>query len=170
MKTWADIEVLVTCLLTVRIQITPFLQLQRERKGCSVKLPLSKTGAPADCTGRIRVADPFLSDENLRPLVYRSSRAPLASLASFVSVHGHTRLFFEPLNLLILNADPDPGSKKNADPDPKPWAEPFSLVIKSCPSPEKHRIQHVHYSKVFYRTNTCASSPHLRSSPNSMRY
>jgi hypothetical protein len=36
----------------------------------------------------------------------------LASLASFVSVHGHPRLYFEPLNLLNLNVDPDPGSKK----------------------------------------------------------
>ncbi len=132
----ADFVPSSACLLAVRIQIASFLQLLWERKSCGVKILLWRQVRPQKnqgCGSSSLNADPdpapFQSDGNLRPLVYRSSRAPLASLASFVSVHGHPRLFFEPLNHLILNADPDPNSKKNADPDPKPWAEPFSLVI-----------------------------------------
>ncbi len=81
--------------------------------------------------------DPVLlqSDGNLRPLVYRPSRAPYLTLqAPLVSAHGPPLLYFEPLKLLYFdfNADLDPVflfnanldsypcPKKNADPDPQP--------------------------------------------------
>jgi hypothetical protein len=87
----------------------------------------------------LTVTDPDLallqSDGNLRPLVYRPSRAPYFTLqASIISTHGPQWLYFEPLKLMYFdfNADPDPafhlnanldsypGPKKNADLDPQP--------------------------------------------------
>ncbi len=49
----------------------------------------------------------YQSEEHLRPLIYRPSRA---SFASIVSVFGPPWLHFEPLKLLNVdfNADPDP--------------------------------------------------------------
>jgi hypothetical protein len=64
---------------------------------------------------------PPQSDENLRPLNNRTSRAQfLAFQASTVSVHAPLWLYFEPQKLLNLDlyADTDTAFHSNADPDP----------------------------------------------------
>ncbi len=67
--------------------------------------------------------DPDLlkSAGNLRPL--HPPGLHLSLQACIVSVHGPPRLYFKPLKLLNsdLNADSDPASKINLDPDTQPW-------------------------------------------------
>ncbi len=85
---------------------------------------------------RIRIPLLVRSDANLRPLVYRPFMDLFwASTLPFVTVHGPTRLHSEPLKLLYIefnkdpepafhydsNADPDPPSQNNTDPNPQTW-------------------------------------------------
>ncbi len=52
----------------------------------------------------------YLSDANLGPLVNRPTSVPILSLhAPIVSIYGPPWLYFEPLQHLNLDGDPDPG-------------------------------------------------------------
>ncbi len=86
-------------------------------------------------------ADPDLdtgshqSDANLRPLVYRTSRAAfLASTPRFVSVYGPPKAPFWASTKLLnfdFNADPDQAFLSNADPASKNSADPCGCVSGS---------------------------------------
>jgi hypothetical protein len=74
---------------------------------------------------------PHQNDAYQRPVVYKTSRAPILSLhASIVSFNGILKFLSfdfnanpDPAFHTDVGPDPDPASKNNADPDPQPCSK-----------------------------------------------
>jgi hypothetical protein len=69
---------------------------------------------------------PHQGDENLRPLPSKLPGLHFEPLGLYCEHPGPSKALFQPLVLqnFYFNADLDPASKNNADPDPQPWMHP----------------------------------------------